>query len=120
MRRAQSILVIVALMATPLALLARADSGEQTQCSRVCCVVRRGHSTKPRHCICGVPAQNLQCAMKPMPHTPDYGLNAPILPTEPSPLVLLAAPETKRGALVSIAEMIPSGFSSVPFEPPRS
>jgi hypothetical protein len=119
MRRAQSILVIVALMATPFALLARTASGEQAQCSRVCCVVRRGHSAKPRRCICGVPAQNLQCAMKSIPHTPDYGLNAPIAPTEPSPLVSLAAPETRRGAFVSIAKMIPSGFSSVPFEPPR-
>jgi hypothetical protein len=120
MRRAQSILVIVALLATPLALLARTDSGEQTQCGHMCCVVRRGHSAKPRRCICGVPAQKLQCAMKSMPHTPDYGLNAPVAPTEPSSLVSLAVPQTKRGALVSIAQMTPSGFSRVPFLPPRS
>jgi hypothetical protein len=122
MRRVQSILVVVALLATPLALLGRADSGEQSQCSRMCCLIRGAHSgkAKPRRCICGVQAQKLQCAMKPIPRTPDYGFNAPIAPTAPSPLVSLAAPPTKRAALVSIAQMIPSGFSPVPFQPPRS
>jgi hypothetical protein len=120
MRRAQSILVIIALLATPLALVARTDSPEESQCSRMCCLVRRGHSAKPHRCICGVPAQRLQCAMKPMPHTPDYGLNAPMAPTEPSSLVSLAALQTERGFVVSPAQPLPSGFSPVPFQPPRS
>jgi hypothetical protein len=123
MRRAQSILVIVALLATPLALLARSDSGEQNQCSRMCCMIVRGvHSAKAkaRRCICGVPAQKLNCAMKPMLHTPDYGLNAPIAPTAPSALVSLAVPRATRRAFVQQPQPTFSGFSSVPFLPPRS
>jgi hypothetical protein len=123
MRRASSILAIVALLATPLALLARSGISQQSQCSRMCCMIQRGvHSAnaKPRRCICGVPAQKLQCAMKPLPRTPDYGLNAPVVPTAPASLVTLAVPKAGRLMLVALVEFPASGFSSVPFEPPRS
>jgi len=123
MRRASSILAIIALLATPLALLARSGPEQQSQCSRMCCLVQRGvHSAKakPRRCICGVPPQKLQCAMKPLPRTPDYGLNAPIAPTAAGSLAVLAAPKSTRLAVVRLAQSSTTGFSSAPFEPPRS
>jgi hypothetical protein len=58
--------------------------------------------------------------MKPMPHTPDYGLYAPIAPTAPSSLVSIAAPERSRDSFAVLAQLFPAGFSPVPFQPPRS
>lgn len=115
MRRAQAILVVVALLAIPLAMLARSGPCEQTQC--MCCLMhgskaQHGKAMQCSHCSgqkkCGIGSQ-----------LPDYGLIAPMAPTTPAPQTALAALAVSRRVLVNYAPGLPTGFSSEPFEPPR-
>ncbi len=124
MRRAQAILVILALLATPLALLARSTPGMAAQCSRMCLLLARslhaGKHSRKVPCFCGASAQDRQCAMSPSPRTPDYGLNAPMPPTRASALAELARPEFAQGRAVFHTPDSMAGFPRRPFEPPQA
>jgi len=115
MRRAKAILVIVALLAVPLALLARSGPCEQSRC--MCCLV---HGAKAQHnkgmsCShCSGKKCGIGAAM------PDYGLNAPMAPTAPAALAELPAPDARRRVVLSFAQSDVAGFTSIPFEPPRA
>lgn len=122
MRRVHAIFVIVALLATPLALLARTDCMETT-CDCMCALVQKSLASRAQHAkmLCGqLPGQKPSCATNAKNHSPDYGLNTMMAPTAPASLVALVAPGATRQTVLRYAQIIPSGFLSAPFQPPRS
>lgn len=130
MRRAQAILVIAALLATPLALLARAASGDSDGCNRICCLSRGAHSAHSHHAVNSTMAegsfchragahQNCGCSMKAGQQTVDYGFLAPIVPALLSAVFSVAVPRASLEGFVPRSFSPSTGFLSAPFEPPR-
>jgi hypothetical protein len=126
MRRVQIILVITALLATPLALFARGMACDFCACTAMCCNTHGSTATQSGHgkrMLCGVPSntQVHECGMKHPGHSPlDYGFIEPIAPTAPSAHVTLAAPTAMRQNTEQFNESILSGFRASPFQPPRA
>jgi hypothetical protein len=111
--------LVIALLATPLALLARAP-GDPTQCCGAYCPMR-AHSGQQKT-MCGslsMTDHNCGCTMR-SNQQPDYGLNALMAPTAPSACVRLTAPESSRAMSSRYTEFAMSGTSTTPFHPPRS
>jgi hypothetical protein len=122
MRRTHAILVILALLATPLALLARSDCGPSA-CHCMCSLVNRSLASQAHRAqmLCGQAAGSLhQCAMNTKHHPPDYGLNTLMAPTAPLPIAAFAASVATAQVFAPQMLSVPSGFFSAPFEPPRS
>jgi hypothetical protein len=130
MRRGHAVLVILALLASPLALLARGMAGETGECNRMCCLRHGSHSGAGPHaadlsssdgmmCHRGTAVHSCECAMSSGQSSLDYGFLAPIVPTTPSTIVSILNPEISREYLARFIEVIPSGFLSALFEPPR-
>jgi hypothetical protein len=120
MRRIQSAFVIVAMLAIPLALLARTGPCAQSKCSRMCALILGSVRAQHMRCTCGMGTDGAQCPMHSSQQAPDYGLNAPIAPTIPSPRVAIAPPNSTRRALVRDAELTASGFRFELLQPPRA
>jgi hypothetical protein len=120
MRRVQSAIVIVALLAIPLALVARTGPCAQSQCSRMCDLILRSVRVQHMHCTCGMTADGSQCQKNSSQKLPDYGLNAPMAPTMPSARVALVAPSFTRRAVARELESPAFGFRSEPIQPPRA
>ncbi|HWG59576.1 MAG TPA: hypothetical protein VN661_11075 [Candidatus Acidoferrales bacterium] len=124
MRRAYSIIVVLAMMAMPLALLP-AESGAATpMCNGICCRRAAAHSAA------GQDATGMQCRRGPIGHAldcgmrPNTGTNCRIA-TLLAPTVLehpaaLAAPSAARRQISAEPLDASSEFSSVPFIPPRA
>ena len=112
MQRAKVTIVIVALLAVPLALLARGMACESSSGPRVCRMLcGPQHGNQPMVC---------HCAEKSSKHIPDFGLIAPLPPTEPEAFVVLAAPDSLRQPMHSQSQVSRPGFVPVPFEPPKA
>jgi hypothetical protein len=129
MRRLECLLVILALLATPLALLARTRANNMADCDGMCCLPHAGRSHPPRvvessydgiACHHGAAGHMLMCSMRSGHHGFDYGLLAPIAPTLVSAARRIAAPEASRNFASRLVAFSVVGFSSAPFEPPRS
>jgi hypothetical protein len=123
MRRVHAIFVIVALLATPLALLARSDCGE-TMCDCMCSLVQKSLLSTVQHehgrMLCGqAPGQMHTCTMNARHHPPDYGLNTQMAPTAPLSFAVLPSPGSTRHAFDQHTQFSPLGFLSEPFRPPR-
>lgn len=121
MHRAHAILVILALLATPMALLARSDCSESA-CDCTCTLVNKTFLAHGRRgpLLCGQAAGSMhQCAMNTKHHPPDYGLNALMAPTAPLPVASLAASVIRADVFAPQMPSAPSGFLAAPFEPPR-
>jgi hypothetical protein len=132
MRRAQAILVIVALLATPLALLARANDSGMPDCNGMCCLPHGSHHSPARNpspapqqeemaCHHGAVGHMMECSMKSGQHRMDYGLLAPLPPATSSAFVSLDAPKLSRLPNSRFpAANLAAGFLANPFQPPRS
>ncbi|MGA9883028.1 MAG: hypothetical protein WBQ34_04825 [Candidatus Acidiferrales bacterium] len=121
MRRFQSATVVIAMLAIPLALLARTGPCAQSKCSRMCAIILRSVNTaKHQRCICGMAMGGQQCAGHSSQQVPDYGLNAPIAPTMPSARVAVAPPDSERRAQIRDAAMVSPGFRFELIRPPRA
>lgn len=132
MRRTQAILVILALLATPLALLARATGMDSMACNGMCCLPHGHHHSMaadaPQRsardgmsCEHGALGHILECTMKPGHQRMEYGFLSPLAPTRPSALAAVAALNLPRVASFhSPAENLSAGFLADPFQPPRS
>jgi len=120
MRRTQAILVIVAMLATPLALLARGVRSEASQCSSMCCLPHGHHDAQHKNMGCehGATGHLFECGMTSSRHTA-YGLIAPIVPTVPSAIAFLAIPDNGREIIAQLGELSAAGLISVLFQPPR-
>jgi hypothetical protein len=132
MRRAQAILVIVALLATPLALLARATDSGMPDCNGMCCLPHGSHHSPLRNpspapqqeemaCHHGAAGHMMECSMKSGQHRMDYGLLAPYPPAKTSALASLIVPRVSRIADSHLsAGNLSAGFLASHFQPPRS
>jgi hypothetical protein len=133
MRRVQAILVIVALLATPLALLARAVDPAMPNCNGMCCLPHGSHhhapvrntSPEPQKddmaCHHGSAGHMMECSMKSGQQRMDYGLIAPFPPARTSSLAYIVRPKVSRFDNSQFpAENLSAGFLAGPFQPPRS
>jgi hypothetical protein len=113
MRRAQAILVVLTLLALPLAPLAWGFSCEASSIPAFYCPMHAAHSASGKPMICQCPGQSQQ-------RTPDFTLVAPIPPSTVAARIEIAAPQTARDKFFALSQTKVSGFRSVPFEPPRA
>lgn len=121
MFRAQAILVVIALLATPLALLARGIVCDPSECDcMIACAGQTSHGAAQDRPLCGAAKRAPMCGMHQGHHALDYGLVAPIAPTAPLPHVKLTGPAISTEYVAPYAQSPVAGFSSAPFEPPRS
>ena len=119
MRKIQSAALVVALFAMPLALVARAFAVGPQECTMSCCPA---HHAMRINMNCGHAGSRGQCPCMNSNHSqqmPDYGLAAPIAPTELSAAVTLQAPQVRRASFGFAILKFTSGYSFPPFEPPR-
>src|ERR1700739_2950914 len=125
MQRAQAILLVIVLFATPLALLARASSGLGSACTSLCCLrhgPHAGHGPRADRMDCrhGEAGHAMLCSMKAGHQLMDLGFLAPLAPTTPSSSINLVLPIPNRAKTSHLDAIAYSGFPSAPFEPPRS
>jgi hypothetical protein len=123
MRRVQAILVIVALLATPLALLARSAAGSMSGCAGMCCPAHASHAARILHekmpCRHGELGHVFECTMTSGDRGVDYGLIVPVAPTAPSAITSLGVPKVRRAVIAELHKVAASGVLSTPFQPPR-
>lgn len=131
MRRAQAFVLVLALLAVPLSLLARASGGMGDGCDSMCCLVHGRHAArlpvtvsdsveKDMDCRHGEAGHAIKCFINAGQHGMDYGFFAPIAPTSPSAIVTLAFPTQFRAMFLHSIEFLSAGYFQAPFEPPRS
>ena len=135
MQRFQAIFVIALMLALPLALLTDARSGGMGMCDGYCCLPHGHHATqmpqanrqagqeKPAEemsCHHGGSNHPLNCMMKSNNHAMNYGILAPLGPTNLSSRVKLLMPVAARRAFVEVSQKASTGYLSAPFQPPRA
>jgi hypothetical protein len=119
MLRFLSHLVIIALLATPLALLARGIACAPSDCN--CAMAElASHSAAQNQHLCGATKHVPMCGTHPGHHPLDYGVIAPIAPTAPLPYAQLTRPAISAEIIAQYAQSTVAGVFSIPFEPPRS
>lgn len=127
-RRAQSILLVIALLATPLALLARGIACDSSCDCMVCCMAHRasgapsattsraqGTGSSCAHDVAG----HMTCGMHTKHSALDFGFIAPMAPTFIEPLIHIAAPAAVRQPVANFKQFPFATDLSVPLEPPR-
>jgi hypothetical protein len=121
MLRFPAYLVIVGLLAAPLALLARGIVCNPAECNcMLVCAGQASHAAAADRRLCGSTKHAPMCGTHQGHHALDYGFIAPIAPTAPLPHAQLAAPLISHEFVALYAQSAVAGFSSAPFEPPRS
>ncbi|HVB35846.1 MAG TPA: hypothetical protein VND42_01300 [Candidatus Acidoferrales bacterium] len=121
MRRTQSVILVIALLAVPLALLARGYACAPHQCAMMCCPAHKGggHAMN-MNCTGRGSAGSSACAMRYNSNKNiDYGLASPLPPTQLSAALSLPAPRTAETSFRGDYRDAIPGFSRIPFEPPR-
>jgi hypothetical protein len=113
MRRAQAILVVVAVLAIPLVPIAWAMACEASSAPMMCCLPHASHSLQGKPMAC-------HCPMNSGKHLPDVGMIAPIPVATPTARAEIIAPEDARRILFAFSQSAASGFLPAPFEPPRA
>jgi hypothetical protein len=134
MHRAQAILVIIALLGAPLALLAHSVSADAAACGGMCCLPHHGHqhpashpASTPNHqhpseaCEHGAASQMPNCAFDCGHPRQDYSFLSPLAPTKPSHLMSIARFNSPRNAkFPAVTRNVAAGFLTSPFQPPRA
>ncbi len=127
MRRIQAIFVVIALLAAPLAVLARGTAASSPEaCGRLCCLwgARHAHQseTPAGRATChhrSLPRSD--CAMKALcDHSLAFSFVSPLPPTVMEAAALLHSLLRTPSALISSPITSLAGFLPAPFEPPRS
>jgi len=120
-RRIQSVALILALLATPLALLSRSYACAPGQCTMMCCLARKhGSHSMNMNCAGHASAGESSCAMRCNSNkNVDYGLASPLPPTQLSAALALPAPRVAEMLFSGDYRHAIPGFSRLPFEPPR-
>jgi hypothetical protein len=125
MRRARIILVLIALVSSPLALLARSEACAEA-CTKSCCVALHhtsngAGSEAATHCHSNHQEPLARCCDEPTSnHALDYGFTI-LIPLSILPEV--ASIEPPAISRISVAPKVlisPPTFASAPFEPPRA
>ena len=121
MQRVHAIVLVLALLATPLSLLARATSGMGSDCNNLCCLAHGSHAghshaapAKPAKtgmaCHHGSEGHAIECTMKATHQGSDLGFLAPIAPTAPSAFITMGLPLPARASQTQPIELHSSGF----------
>jgi hypothetical protein len=121
MRRAEAILVVIALVSLPLVLLGQPTA---PTCNCICCVRHNSaHSGAPARgamsCHQHTGAVVCQCEMNSKPGV-QAGLLAPLPPTMLSNSLAVPAPPVARRAVAANSQVALSDFLALPFKPPRA
>jgi hypothetical protein len=117
MLRAQAILVVIALLATPLVLVARGIVCDPAECDCMVVCARQVSHSQPK---CDAAKHTPMCGTHQGHHALDYGFIAPFAPAVPLPHAQLSAPVSFIQFVAPYVQSPVAGFSSAPFEPPRS
>lgn len=120
MLRLPAYLVVVALLATPLALLARGIACDPSACDCMSMCARQAGAHDQHLCGGAMHATAPMCGTHRGNHALDYGFIAPLAPTAPLPRIQLAKPNASIEGVTRYAQSAIAGFLSAPFEPPRS
>lgn len=116
-RRIQSVALIVALLATPLALLSRSYACAANQCTMMCCLSRNHARAMSTHCHSDAAGA---CAMHcDSQKNLDYGLASPLPPTQLQAAFTLPEPGPAEMFFHTDNPYVANGFLRLPFEPPR-
>jgi hypothetical protein len=120
MRRACIVLVLIAVVSSPLALLARSEACAQS-CAKSCCVALHRSAPAAGHCHGNRQAPSARCCDEPVTnHALDYGFTI-LMPLSILPHVAgLEAPAISAAPVSSNLLIAPSALPSAPFEPPRA
>ena len=113
MRRVHAILIVLALLALPLAPLAWGMACESASVPMLCCMLHTTHSPSGKPMLC-------HCTGKSQKTAPDTGLIAPIPPGTAAAHVEISAPQDARDHFHAFSESTIPGYFSAPFEPPRA
>jgi hypothetical protein len=113
MRRAQAILVVLALLSLPVAPLAWGMTCDSNAQPMMYCPMHYSHSAFGKQMLC-------QCQGKAPQRTLDFAMVAPIPPAAASARVEIVPPVSQRDGFAALSQRIASGFRSAPFEPPRA
>lgn len=122
MRRAQAVLVLIALLATPLALLARSEACADA-CTNSCCIALHHSAKGPAagHCHGANQAPSTRCCDEPTSnHALDYGFTI-LMPLSIIPGIAgIEAPAISRAVVAPNYLTVFPVFRSALFEPPRA
>jgi hypothetical protein len=117
MRRIQSLTLILALLAVPLALLSRSHAYSSSQCTMMCCLSRKHARAMSMHCHSDAAGG---CVMHcDSQKNLDYGLASPLPPTQLQAAFTLPASGPAQLVFFADNPHVANGFSRIPFEPPR-
>lgn len=120
MRRIQAATLIVALLAVPLALVARAYAGASEECTMACCRGRHATAMKMnmcKHASKGAAPCTMGCDSQP---APDYGLASPLGPFQLAAVAQLPTRGMARDNFVTARVFDSAGYFPPPFNPPRA
>jgi hypothetical protein len=137
MRRVKAILVIVALLSMPLAVLAQSASEDMPSCGGMCCLPHHGaHHSGPQQATTHPTTQNREKSSAACEHGSSAPLNcafncgnthavhffvSPLAPTKPSNLASVESLEPPAAAKFHLESVrILTGFLATPFQPPRA
>lgn len=116
-RRIQSVALILALLAAPLALLSRSYACSAGQCTMICCLPHQHARAMSMHCHSDAAgACAMHCDSK---KNVDYGLASPLPPTQLQAAFTLPEPAPAEMFFLAGNPRVANGFSRIPFEPPR-
>ena len=134
MRRVKAILVIVALLSAPLAVLAQTSSEDVPSCGGMCCLPHHGahnpvahHAAAQNHekssstCEHGSNAPMLHCLFNCGDTHAVHFFVSPLAPTKASNLAFIERLDRPAAAKFhsELTAIVP-GFLAAPFQPPRA
>src|SRR5882757_3867946 len=128
--RFQTVLLLLALLATSQDLVTRVSALSKDACHGICCAARAAHPATERNqartsghtakfCPNGVAGHYAICLLKSKQKIV-YEIVAPVRPAVLSDSSALAGPQLSAEALLVRAKFMLPGFLSAPFQPPRS
>lgn len=132
MRRVHALVVVLALLASPMSLLARAWNCGDCCCEMICCAKHHGATASPaargqagaaiaNSDAAGLPATcDGHCKLRRNRHLLDYGFSVLMFPGFPLGEGYLAETPALRFAIPKSESLALNGFAFPPFQPPRS
>lgn len=118
-KRIQAASLIVALLAVPLALVARAYAGGPVRCTMMCCRMHQAaNAMKCGHSARSASQSVIGCAAQ---TGTDYGLASPLPPFQLETGVRVAGMRVARASTAKRTNVTDlAGFEFPPFQPPRA
>jgi hypothetical protein len=120
----------LALVLTPLALLARPSLHSSSKCNGICCPIQKSHhnpaasaakqsDAESAHCHRGIVAQIGMCIAPPGSNEDRIAL-APLPPAILLEINAMARTQFEEASWLAGFDSVRAGFASLPFQPPRT